>query len=188
MSEALSIKSRLKRFFLTLLVSFGLIALGLFYTLSGVRSNIDRIVEERLQQVVKNSHDSRDFGLLNSRLKVFSKTFYGDDAFLEMEGRALQNRFRELQGRIDDVRTASLLLQLERAFDEYLRHCRWANTLLNWRTDQDDDINDLLVLIQEVIAEKTIEVALQGWRCPLSRTADPADFRISRNFAGDRQT
>ena len=162
LSEALSIKSRLKRFFLTLLVSFGLIALGLFYTLSGVRANIDRIVEERLQQVVNNSHDSRDFGLLNSRLKVFSKTFYGDDAFLEMEGQALQNRFRVLQSRIEDVRTASLLLQLERAFDEYLRHCRWANTLLNWRTDQDDDINDLLVLIQEVIAEKTIEVALQG--------------------------
>ncbi len=156
------LKARLKRLALMLVLAFVLIVVGLSYTLQGVRENLDRIVEERFQQVVHNSHNSRDFGLLHTRLQVFTKTFYGDQEFLEAESRALLDDFKRLEERVDDEVIANLVRELKREFLVYLEHCRWINVLLDWRSGQDQDINEQLLLLQEIVADRTIEIALAG--------------------------
>ena len=157
-----TIKSRLRQTSLVSIGMFVLIILGLYVALNGVRGQIDRIVEERLQLVVDNSQSSRDFGLLHARLSVFKNTFFGNDAFLQTEGEALNGLLDNLRNRTQDPHLKDLLTQLQESFAVYLERCQWINVLLAWRSGQDSDINDLLLLLQEIIAERTIEVALDG--------------------------
>ncbi|MFK5926610.1 MAG: PAS domain S-box protein, partial [Desulfuromusa sp.] len=157
-----SIKMRLQRFSLISIVIFVLIALVLYFASMKVQKNIDRIVEESLQQTIKNSRNSRDFGLLHTRLSVFQNTFYADSKLLETEGEALQGKLGVLQVDVSDSHLKDLLGQLQRQFFVYLEQCEWINYLLLWRSGQDKDINELLLFLQEIFAEKTVEITLGG--------------------------
>lgn len=157
-----SIKARLNQVSLTTVLFFCAIAIGLAVSAYRVRVDIDQIVEERLQQAIQNSQSSRDFGLLLSRLNVFQTAFFGDDAYLRAEGYSLQEDFKRLKQDLNDPRLAQSLEELIQQFRLYLDRSEWINVLLQWRSDQDFDLDDLLVVLQELLAERTIEVALRG--------------------------
>ncbi|MCD6581924.1 MAG: PAS domain S-box protein, partial [Desulfuromusa sp.] len=161
-NQQISIKTRLHRVSLFSIVVFVLIALVLYFASMKAQKNIDRIVEESLQQTIKNSQNSRDFGLLHNRLSVFQNTFYADDKLLKTEGKALYEKLGVLQIDVSDSRLKDLLGQLQKQFSGYLEYCEWINYLLLWRSGQDKDINELLLFLQEIIAEKTVEVTLDG--------------------------
>lgn len=157
-----SIKDRLKVVSLTTIAVFCVIAIGLYVAMVGIQTNIDRIVEESLQETIKNSHNSRDFGLLYSRLNVFRSTFYGQDSFFKIEGAVLKRNINELQTSVQGTHLQELLSQLNQQFETYLEHGRWINTIISWRAGQDEDIDDLLRLLQELLAERTVKIALEG--------------------------
>ncbi|MCW8858195.1 MAG: PAS domain S-box protein, partial [Deltaproteobacteria bacterium] len=137
-------------------------AIGLYITSLGVQTDIDHIVEDRLQETIKNSHNSRDFGLLYSRLNVFRTTFYGHPSFFEKEGATLKKNINELQLSVQGTHLQELLAQLNQQLETYLIRGKWINTIISWRSEQDEDIDDLLLVLQELLAERTIEMALQG--------------------------
>lgn len=161
-SDSLSIKSRLRQISLISILSFAVIALTLYVTLIGVRGDIDRIVGGRLQQTLENSQNSRDFGGLQARIGVFTSTFFGDDALLAGEGAELEEMIGALYARVTDPALQSLLSRLRDQFTTFRERAEWINILLAWRSEQDRDINELLQLLQEIIAERTLEVALAG--------------------------
>ncbi len=158
----ISIKTRCWRTSFAGIGVFVLIALSLYPASRGVQITIDQIVEDRLQQVVENSQSSRDFGLLHVRLSVFQNTFYGNDQVFEKEGNALHEMLKKLQVETRDPHLKKLLEQLQKQFSIYLDRCEWINYLLAWRSGQDSDINEMLLFLQEIIVERTIEVTLEG--------------------------
>lgn len=157
-----SIKQRLNQVSLTTVMVFFVIAVGLIISAHRVWIDIDRIVEERFQKTIANSQNSRDFGLLLSRLGVFQTEFFGDDSYLRAEGRSLQENFGRLKQELNDPRFGQQLEDLIQHFKVYLDRAEWINVLLQWRSDQDLDLDDLLLVLQELLAERTIEVALTG--------------------------
>ncbi|MDX2494217.1 MAG: PAS domain S-box protein, partial [Desulfuromusa sp.] len=123
---------------------------------------VDQIVEESLQVTVENSQNSRDFGLFHARLSVFTNTFYIDDKWYDTESNGLQKEINHLQASSYGSDSEGLLTQLENQFSVYLERREWLNYLFFWRSEQDKDIGELLTLLQEIIAERMIEVTLAG--------------------------
>ena len=162
MHKVISLRDRLKRLSLFLAVSFILIVIVLFYSLNGVRKNIDGIVATRFSEVVENSHNSRDFGLLYTRIRIFTDNFYGDPDFVAVENNSLIYEFERLSKRIVNEQIGAQIGDLEKAFRSYLHQCEWINVLLDWRQGQDEDINEQLLLLQEIVSEQIIKVALTG--------------------------
>ena len=162
MNKHISLHDRLKRLSILLAISFGLIVVVLFYSLNGVRTNLDGIVANRFKEVVENSHNSRDFGLLHTRLQIFAKIFYADEEFVAKESEHLLNEFEKLSRRIDNHEVAGQLNDLKGEFELYLSHCNWVNVLLDWRSGQDEDINEQLLLLQEIVSEQILSIALDG--------------------------
>ncbi len=89
----ISIKQRLERMSLVVILVFILISIGLYLASRNVRSGMDEIVTRTYQKVVENSQINRDLGLLNVRLSVFKSTFYIDDQWYEKEKEGLTEDF-----------------------------------------------------------------------------------------------
>ncbi len=147
---------------LVVILLFLLAVTILYFASRRVSSRVDRIVEESLQTTVKNSQNSRDFGLLHARLSVFTSTFYIDDKWYDTESKGLREEIRNLQTSSAGSGFEGLLVQLEEQFSVYLKRREWVNYLLFWRSEQDKDIGELFTLLQEIIAEKMIETTLEG--------------------------
>ncbi len=159
MNKNIALAARLKRLSILLAMSFIVIVVVLFYSLNGVRGNLDGIVAQRFKEVVDNSRNSRDFGLLYTRLRVFGKSFYSDEAFLKTESKQLVTELENLAFRIDNPEITAQLSDLRDEFLRFVKRCQWINVLLAWRSGQDEDINEQLVLVQEIVAQQIIQVA-----------------------------
>lgn len=157
-----SIKTRLHHVTLMTILVFVVIATSLYFAAQQTWVRADRIVVDRLQQTIENSHNSRDFGQLYSRINVFRNTFFGNDVFLKSEGQAIREDLKALQLNVRDLQLKKLLELLSQQLDSYLQRGVWINNLLSWRSEQDDDLDDLLLLLQELITEQIVAVALQG--------------------------
>jgi|GEM_PF-1228677 len=157
-----SIKARLHQVTLMTILIFIVIATSLYFAAQHAWISADRIVEDRLQQTIENSQNSRDFGQLYSRINVFRNTFFGNDALLKSEGREIQEDLKKLQLNVRDQQLKKLLELLSEQMKSYLHRGVWINTLLSWRSDQDVDLEDLLLVLQELITERIVDVALLG--------------------------
>jgi len=147
---------------LVVILLFILIITILYFSSRKVSSSIDKTVAESLQVTVLNSQNSRDFGLLHTRLSVFTNTFYLDDNWYDTESNGLQKEIQHLQASSYGSDAEGLLAQLEKQFSVYLERREWINYLLFWRSEQDQDIGELFLLLQEIIAEKMVSVTLEG--------------------------
>lgn len=160
--DGLSIRARLRQISLISILSFVVIALTLYVTLIGVRGDIDRIVGERLQQTLENSQNSRDFGELQTRIGVFTSTFFGNEKLLAEEGAELERMIGSLQARVTDPELQNSLQELREGFATFRERAEWTNILLAWRSEQDRDVHEVLQLLQEIIAERILDVTLAG--------------------------
>lgn len=97
-----SIKARLHQVTLMTILIFIVVATSLYFAAQHAWISADRIVEDRLQQTIENSQNSRDFGQLYSRINVFRNTFFGNDALLKSEGREIQEDLKKLQLNVRD--------------------------------------------------------------------------------------
>ncbi len=158
-----TIKSRLGQMSLVVSLVFIMIAAVLYFVSGGVRSKIDTIVDDSLQIVVKNAHNSRNFGLLNARLSVLKNTFYFEDQWFEVEKKGILEDIEKLQQAVSGSYLEKPFAQLQAEFSVYLERREWVNYLLFWRSEQDKDIGELFSLLQEIIAEKTIKLTLDGY-------------------------
>ena len=158
----ISIKQRLERMSLVVILVFILISIGLYLTSRSVRSDMDSIVTRTYQKVVENSQINRDLGLLNVRLSVFKSTFYIDDQWYEKEKEGLTEDFSCLLTKAQGTELADVLAKLQEQFTVYLQRREWVNYLLFWRSEQDQDIDEMFSLMKEIIAEKMVEVTLDG--------------------------
>ncbi len=136
MYKVISLRDRLKRLSILLAVSFVLIVVVLFYSLNGVRKNIDSIVATRFAEVVENSRNSRDFGLLHTRIRIFTDNFYDAPAFTTAEYNYLNNEFMRLSKQVKNEQIAEQIKELESEFTSYFRQSEWINVLLDWRRDR----------------------------------------------------
>ncbi len=158
----ISIKQRLERMSLVVILVFILISIGLYLTSRNVRSGMDEIVTRTYQKVVENSQINRDLGLLNVRLSVFKSTFYIDDQWYEKEKEGLTEDFSCLLTKAQGTELADVLAKLQEQFTVYLQRREWVNYLLFWRSEQDQDIDEMFSLMKEIIAEKMVAVTLDG--------------------------
>ena len=161
-NRQISIRGRLRQISLVVILIFLLIVTTLYFASRRARTSVDHIVENSLQQTAKNLQTSRDFGLLNARLSVFKSTFYIDDTWYEGESKGLQEDISDLQKAVSDSEMAFLFAKLQEQFTVYLQRREWINYLLYWRSEEDENIGELFLLLQEIVAEKMIEVALEG--------------------------
>ena len=158
----LSIKNRLRRMSIFLGLVFVMMAVSLYVASTRVRRNIDLIVEDSFQKTIENSQNSRDFGLLNTRLSVFQNTFYVEDKWFKTKSRSIQEDINNLKNTVYDSHLKRFLEQLQKNFFVYLERREWVNYLLLWRSEQDKDIGELFLLLQEIIAERRIKLTLEG--------------------------
>ncbi|WP_321365852.1 PAS domain S-box protein [uncultured Desulfuromusa sp.] len=159
----ISIKGRLKQISLLLVLIFFLIIVGLYFVSRRVRTSVDLIVENTLQETTQNLKNSRDFGLLNARLSVFVSTFYINNTWYTAESQGIEKDIAELcQAVSNNPEMASLLQQLQEQYLVYLQRREWVNYLLFWRSEEDEDIGELFLLLQEIVAEKMIATRLDG--------------------------
>ncbi len=157
-----TIKGRLERMSLVVLLIFVLMAVSLQFASRKVRSTTDLVVKDSLQFIAENSQNNRDFGLLNARLNLFKNTFYVDDQWFDTESEGIQKDIDVLREAVHDVSFANSLSQLQGQFSTYLKRREWINYLLFWRFEEDRDIAEIFSLLQEIVAEKSIELELKG--------------------------
>jgi PAS domain S-box-containing protein len=143
-------------------LAFVLIAASLVFASIAERKNIDLIVENSLRTTIQNARNSRDFGLLNARLRVFESTFYVDDKRLENEGEEIRQNIEKIRHDVVGANLKTFLTQLEEQFSLYHDRREWINYLLFWRSEQDQVIDNQFQFLQEIIAEKKIQLTLEG--------------------------
>lgn len=143
-------------------IAFLVLGAGIFVATETIWDKADRIVEIRLRQIRHNSNINREFGRLYSRINVFRSTFFGDDEFLRTEGRAIRVQLDSLRASVVEPHLKSLLDNLATQVDRYRARGTWINTLLAWRHGQDTDLNEFLRILEELLAERIVEVALAG--------------------------
>ncbi len=159
---SITIKQRLGRMSLVLVLVFVLISLSQYTASRKVRSEIDQIVATTYQKIVENSQINRDLGLLNARLSVFKTTFYNDDAWYKKEKEGLKEDFSRLLSETQGTELGNILGKLREHFLVYLQRREWVNYLLYWRSEQDQDIDTIFFLLKEIIVEKMMEATLTG--------------------------
>ena len=157
-----SIRRRLRQMSLLHVLVFGLIAASLFYASLTERKNIDLIVEDSFHAISRNSQNSRNFGLLHTRLSVFESSFYPDDQWFKAESEKIKKNISDLRTNVSGTELEKTLTDLDARFSIYLKRRTWVNWLIYWRSEQDADIGELFTLLQEIIAEKMISVTLDG--------------------------
>lgn len=157
-----SIRTRLRLVNLLTTVSFALIAVILAVSFDQVRIHVNQVVETQLQQTVDNSGLSRGLAEFLSRLQRLGSTFYGDDSYLEVEGDELRRRVAHLVDSAEHSTLKTLLIELQQQLSAYLAECHEVTDLILRRSRLDEDIDDALLALGEQLAERTIEVALQG--------------------------
>lgn len=154
-----TIDQRLKQVSLFTILVVALIALTLYAAIGRMGNTLDHAVGEQLKATLGNSENSVDFGLLYSRLRVFQNTFFGKDEFLTEEGLTISSRLKALQKSVTQPGIKGNLRQLSTDFERYLERCEWINQLIRWRSDQDQDIQQMLQILQELLSERIIEAA-----------------------------
>jgi PAS domain S-box-containing protein len=161
-AKYISIKGRLRQISIAVLLIFLSMIITLYFASRRVRTSVDHIVKTTLEQTTQNLQKSRDFGLLNARLSVFKSTFYLDDIWYQTESKGILKDISRLHKVVSDSEMAPLLEQLNKQFTVYLQRREWINYLLFWRSEEDEDIGELFLLLQEIVAEKMIKVTLEG--------------------------
>ena len=161
-TKYISIKGRLRRISLAVLLVFLAMIITLYFASRRVHTSVDNIVKTTLEQTTQNLQKSRDFGLLNARLSVFKSTFYLDDVWYQTESQGILKDISRLHKAVSDSEMAPLLEQLNKKFTVYLQRREWINYLLFWRSEEDENIGELFLLLQEIVAEKMIKVTLAG--------------------------
>ena len=157
-----SLKTRLGRIVQVVVFTFVLLAIILFFVSQRVRSRVDQVVAGSLQRTIASAENSRDFSLLNARLNIFKATFDIDDQWYRGESEGVLADINDLQSRITDTELQQALERLENQFLSYLEVREWVNYLLFWRSEQDQDLDELLLLLREVIIAKMTEVTSSG--------------------------
>ena len=146
----ISIRSRLRLVSLVVGLVFILMAISLYKNSSNVRTSINHVVVDSVDTIVNNSQSSRDFGLLNVRLNVFKNTFYLDNNWFEAESKGLQRDIESLKAATHSPDLRSLLSQLQEQFTVYQERRSWVNYLLFWRSEQDQEIGAIALLVQDL--------------------------------------
>lgn len=157
-----TINARMQRLALAIVLVFLVIAVCILAAFQQIRSRVDLVVSERIQSTVENSRNSRDFGLFYSRLSVFRNNFYGKQEYLLSESDVLLDQINALRARINDSQMDDLLSELHRQLGLYTARGEWINSLLAWRQEQQEDLDDLLHILQEFISEQKAKQALTG--------------------------
>ncbi len=145
-----SINTRLKLLSVVSGILLLIAAAGLFVTLSNVQQKIDLLVVEHFDEVLKNSQNRADFGLVFARLSVFRASFYDNPELIETEGRALKTLIEQLAGRITDSEQKQLLYRLRDDFAIFLNRAAWINASNKLRQWQEEDLSELLMFHSEL--------------------------------------
>ena len=157
-----NIRTRLEILTNLSVMTYLLIALVLLFFFSRINTDINQVVEDQLLQTVKNSQTSRQLGQLLSRLQVLGSNFYGKPSLLDTEGKNIGKQLENLHNGIRTPALHRLLDDLLEQYSTYLQQCREVNQLILLRQGQDEEILQVLDLIEEVIAEKIVDLALAG--------------------------
>lgn len=157
-----NIRTRLRLLTNLSVLTYLLIALVMFFFFVRINSDINRVVEDQLLQTVENSRTSRDLGQFFSRLQLLGSSFYGTKSYLETEGAELRLKLTAL---LQGVKVPGLQRQigtLQQQFNDYLRQCEEVNRLILLRKGEDADIDETLLSLEEIVAEKIVEQAQTG--------------------------
>ncbi len=146
-----SIKSRLKLLSIVSLLIFLLTTVVVAFFLERLHSDVDLLIGDHFEQVLANSHNRSDFGLLVARLGVFRNTFYGNPQLVATEGRELESLIEQLAGRVTDHEQRHLLYRLQDEYHLFLNRAYWINFTLLQRRWQEEDLDSLLLFSSETL-------------------------------------
>lgn len=158
----LSIQNRLRLATMLSVVSFVVIALILLMNFIHARANLVEVVDSQLRQTVDNAHLAREMGDFLGRLKLLEATFYGNDEYLQQEGKTLLQALKQHQYVPQGGSISQLHLPLEKELIAYLDQCKTINELLLWRQWEEEGLNETIVILEEILAERMIEATVNG--------------------------
>ena len=125
-------------------------AAGLFVVLANVQHEIDMLVVEHFDEVLENSQNRADFGLIYARLSVFRASFYDNAQLIETEGGALKTLIEQLAARVTDSEQKDLFYRLRDEFATFLDRAAWINASNKLRQWQEEELSELLVFYNEL--------------------------------------
>ncbi len=157
-----SILHRLQLVTAMMVLAFLLIAAVLIFSLLQVRDEIGQVVQTQLQQTVDNSRVSRVLTQFLVRQRALGLTFVGHGGYQADEGKKLQLLLQQLTQDAEGLEVQHVLEQLQIRFNNYLKHYRLVNQLEKWSLGLNDDIDQALLFLEEIVADKMIEAALHG--------------------------
>lgn len=122
----------------------------MFVVRSNVQHEIDLLVVERIDEVLENSQNRADFGLIYARLSVFRASFYDNAQLIETEGWALKTLIEQLADRVTDSVQKDLFYRLRDEFAIFLNRAAWINASNKLRQWQEEDLGELLMFHSEL--------------------------------------
>jgi PAS domain S-box-containing protein len=148
----MSMRQRLLQVSVGVALLFLLIFIILVVTTNSIPGFVDRIVGDRLSQTLQNLQHSRDFNLLDARVRILHKTFFEDPEYLERERSELTSKFIELENEVPEREIAELIAQLRADLQIFAAAGDEINALLKWRKEQDTKIHSqVFERLQQII-------------------------------------
>lgn len=145
-----SINTRLKLLSVFSALLLLLAAASLFVFLSRVQNDIDLLVGQRFDEVLVNSQNRADFGLIHARLSAFRASFFDNERLVKTEGRTLETLIDQLAHRVTDGEQKDLLYRLRDEFTVFLNRAVWINASNGLRRWQEEDLSELLMFHSEL--------------------------------------
>ena len=152
-----SIKSRLTLLSIISLLIFLLTTVIVVFLLTRLHSDVDHLIGDHFEQVIANSHNRSDFGLLVARLGIFRNTFYGNVDLVATEGRELESLIEQLAGGVTDGEQRHHLYRLRDEYHLFLNRAYWINFTLLQRRWQEEELDDLLLYSSETLMRQIRE-------------------------------
>ena len=151
LTKVTSIKSRLTLLSVFSLLIFLLTTGIVAFLLTRLHSDVDYLIGDHFEQVLDNSRNRADFGLLVARLGVFRNTFYGNVDLVATEGQELESLIEQLAGRVAEGDQRHLLYRLQDEYHLFLNRAYWINFTLLQRRWQEEDLDSLLLFSSETL-------------------------------------
>jgi PAS domain S-box-containing protein len=157
-----SMRQRLRQATLIVTLVFILVFIVLVVATSSIPSIVNKIVDEHSAKSLKYFKNSRDFSLMDARLRVLQKSFFRDQEYLEKESDILTARFKALSQDIEETGPKDLLVQLTDELTDFTVAAREINTLLEWRTMEDRKLNDYILETLRAMIARGADIRANG--------------------------
>lgn len=151
-------------FFLNLMIcaAFFIVVCVIIISFAIVRDMLTEVSNRDMGKVIANSRTAREITTVFADINLLTRTFYGEDDYLESEGARLVAIIGNIGKNTAEPSLKTSLLALSENLDSFLSHCAVVNMILRDIESIDHEIHEELTLLERLSSDLLLKSTMEG--------------------------